>query len=184
MGKGGRGEDVALERVFAQGEQEEVPPLVVGPGGEIQTKRHEGPNVLDGDGLGVEVEEGHNFVEEEDVAKGLVIATSRATTIDRRSGSSGAFLGARSSARQARLAIASQSFFCGGASCSAARARGRAASWRTRAASASARRRASTAASTAAWSAVAARSRLAVAAVASAVAAIALAAGEGERARP
>ena len=101
---------MALERVFAQGEQEEVPPLVVGPGGEIQTKRHEGPNVLDGDGLGVEVEEGHNFVEEEDVAKGLVIATSRATTIDRRSGSSGAFLGARSSARRARLAVASQSF--------------------------------------------------------------------------
>ena len=88
-----------MERVFAQGEQEEVPPLVVGPGGEIQTKRHEGPNVLDGDGLGVEVEEGHSFVEEEGVAKGLVIATSRATAIDRRSGSSGAFLGARSSAR-------------------------------------------------------------------------------------
>ena len=107
-----------MERVFAQGEQEEVPPLVVGPGGEIQTKWHEGPNVLDGDGLGVEVEEGHNFVEEEGVAKGLVIATSRATAIERRSGSSGVFLGAHSSARRAQLAVASQSFFCGGASCS------------------------------------------------------------------
>jgi hypothetical protein len=59
------GEDVRLERKFAEDQQELIAPTVEVVGVDVENDVDEAPDVVDGDGLGVKVQEGGGLLEQQ-----------------------------------------------------------------------------------------------------------------------
>ena len=66
-----------LQGVLPNGEEELITPPVVVAGIEVEDGRDQGPNVLDGDGLGVEVGDCRSLMEEEGLVKIAVLGDLR-----------------------------------------------------------------------------------------------------------
>jgi hypothetical protein len=58
-------EDVILQRVLAKGEEKLLTPLGVAAGVDIEGDEDEAPDILHGDGLGMQIEEGGNLMQKE-----------------------------------------------------------------------------------------------------------------------